>query len=104
MALGLEFYMKRETLQTLLDVVTKKGEKGVAITGFTKDESDQYGNNFSGWVKQSKEDSEAKKDRFFVANGKVFWSDGKVTVASKQEQKPVSKQVVEDDSGDLLPF
>ena len=101
MALGLEFYIKKETLKTLLDVLEKKGEKGIAITGFTKDESDQYGNNFSSWVKQSKEDQETKKDRFWVANGKVFWSDGKVTVA---EKKAANMNKAEDSDSSDLPF
>lgn len=45
------------------------------------DEIDQYGNNVSMYVEQSKEDREAKKKRTYVGNGRVVWTDGKIETA-----------------------
>lgn len=77
-------YIKKETLKTLLEVVEKKGEKGVEITLSTGDETNEYGQNVSGYVAQTKEQRESGKPKFYVGNGKVFWTDGKITVAAKQ--------------------
>ena len=75
MAALMDVYVKIETLQTLLDVVTKKGEKGLSITVSLNDSSDQYGNNVNSFVAQTKEQREAKKPKFYIGNGKVFWTN-----------------------------
>jgi len=80
-----EFYIKKETLETLLKTITAKKEKGISLTISIQDESNQYGQNVSGYVSQTKEQREAKVERFFVGNGKVFWNDGKITTATKSE-------------------
>lgn len=96
-------YIKKEVLETLLKVVNQKGEKGLDITISTNEESNQYGQNISAYVSQTKEQREAKKDKFYVGNGKVFWTDGKITLAVKKEvvheAKPISKEEESD-----LPF
>jgi len=84
-------YIKKETLKTLLDVVTKKDEKGIEITISINDESNQFSQNLSSYVSQSKEQREAKKDKFYVGNGKVFWTDGKISVATKKEDVTVNE-------------
>ena len=70
------------------------------------DDVNDYGQNIKAYVSQSKEDREAKKDKFYVGNGKTFWTDGKITVAAKKETihnaEPIAGSVEEDDSG--LPF
>ena len=92
-------YIKKETLQKMLDVLNKKqGDegKGISITISQNDESNQYGQNVSSWVSQSKEQREAKKERFFIGNGKVFWSNGEAKIANqntvenntKEEEEP----------------
>ena len=96
-------YIKRETLKTLLDVVTKKDEKGIEITISTNDDSNQFGQNISSYVSQTKEQREAKKDKFYVGNGKVFWTDGKIAVGSKKEETHEAKPITEEESDDL-PF
>lgn len=93
------FYLKKETLKTLLEVVEKKGEKGVELTISINDQSNQYGQNISSYVSQSKEQREAKKERFYIGNGKVFWTDGKIVVGKKEEvheDKPIEQQESED--------
>ncbi len=44
------------------------------LTMDLKDESDQYGNDCSVWIQQSKEERDAKARRTFLGNGKVLWS------------------------------
>jgi hypothetical protein len=50
-----------------------KGKKGsyLNITGFVNDEVDQYGNNVSIIVSQSKEEREVKTPRVYLGNGKT---------------------------------
>lgn len=87
-------YIKKETLKTLLEVVEKKGEKGVELTISINDEANQYGQNISSYVSQSKEQRESKKEKFYTGNGKVFWTDGKISVIKKEEvheAKPIEQ-------------
>ena len=102
-----DIWIKTETLQILLDTAKKKGVPGIALTLSTSDETNQYGQNVSAYVSQSKEDREAKKDRFYVGNGKLFWTDGKITKAEKKEKGngPVSQPSDNSDQyPDELPF
>lgn len=96
-------YIKRETLKTLLDVVTKKDEKGIEITISTNDDSNQFGQNISSYVSQTKEQRETKKDKFYVGNGKVFWTDGKISIGVKKEETHEAKPITEEEA-DPLPF
>lgn len=98
-----DLYIKEETLDILLKTIRKKGEKGISLTVSINDETNQWGQNVSAYVSQSKEDREAKKNRFFVGNGKTFWTDGKISVAEKKTDSVVQDAVVIDD-GDELPF
>lgn len=97
-----DLYIKEETLEVLLKTIRKKGEKGISLTVSLNDESNQWGQNLSAYVSQSKEDREAKKDRFYVGNGKTFWTDGKISVAEKKAEEAVSDAVIVED--DDLPF
>lgn len=96
-----DLYIKKEVLETLLKTVSAKGEKGVSLTISASDESNQYGQNVSAYVSQSKEDREAKKQKYYVGNGKVFWTDGKISVAVKSESGASEGALA---SADDLPF
>lgn len=55
------------------------------------DKQDDYGNNVSVFVQQSKEEREAKTPKKFVGNGKVAWTDGNIVKAEfveRTESKP----------------
>jgi len=69
----------------------KNGKKGYIATILISDDVSQYGDNASGWAKQSKEERESKAKRKYFANGTAFWSDGKVTIVNKY--KPQGKVV-----------
>ncbi len=100
-------YIKEETLETLLNTIRKKGEKGISIDISINDETNQWGQNVSAWVSQTKEQREAKKDRFYVGNGKCFWNNGKIEIAKKQEEVHTAEVVNNTETNwddDDLPF
>ena len=99
-----EIYLKKEVLETLLKTVTAKGENGVSITISTSDETNNYGQNVSGFVSQTKEQREAKANKYYVGNGKVFWTDGKITVAKKKEEATAPAPAPVQESFNDLPF
>ena len=94
-------YLKKEILKVLLDTLEKKGENGIEVTISINDESNGYGQNVSAYVSQTKEQREAKAQRFYVGNGKCFWTDGKITIGTKDE--PAQPMTTEDGDGGL-PF
>ena len=76
------------------------GKVYVNLTMAVNDET-RYGNNTSIYVSQTKEEREAKKQRSYLGNGKVLWTDGKITLAEREqeaEQTPQQKEVAD------LPF
>jgi hypothetical protein len=99
-------YLKKETLQTMLDTLDRKGEKGIALTVAVNDDAANYGQNVSAFVSQSKEDREAKKPKFYVGNGKTFWSNKGEFIPAREQAAPggwnqeSNSDVPEDD----LPF
>jgi len=82
-----------------------KAKNGKVYYNFTlaiNDES-KFGNNVSAFDSQTQEEREAKKPKQYLGNGKVFWTDGNVVRAEKDEaSQPQAASVAVDDSG--LPF
>ncbi|WP_407491742.1 hypothetical protein [Elizabethkingia anophelis] len=91
-------YIKKETLEQLLSTVTKKNEKGVELTISIQEEGNQYGQNVSAFVSQSKEQRDSGVNKFYVGNGNTFWTDGKIQVVKKNSSTGTGS----DDSD--LPF
>ena len=103
MAAILNLYLKKETLQTMINVMEKKNISGMGVDVSVNDESDQYGNNVKAYASQSKEDREVNKPKFYIANGKVVWTDGKAVVKPEQKQNDIKPESsFTDDLG--LPF
>lgn len=94
---------KKARLREYLDILDKKGEEFYNLTIPISDTVNEYGQNVKAHASQTKEQREAKKDKFYVGNGKVLWTDGKIVKAEKQEavQSPAK---VEDFDDDKLPF
>lgn len=90
-----DLYIKTETLETMLNVLKKRGDKGISITVSINDEGNQWGQNVSAYVSQSKEEREAKKQKFYVGNGRTFWTDGKIAVAEKKQDNTSAIQDAE---------
>jgi len=93
-------YITAEKLKTLLDVVSKKQEKGVELTISINDDFNDYKQNVSAFVSQTKEQRDAKKPKFYVGNGRSFWSTNNDHPKPPVEAETVTAEVVNDD----LPF
>ena len=63
----------------------KNGQKYYNLNIGINDLSDQYGNNIQVTEPQTLEQRNAKESKTFYGNGKVFWTDGKIEVAKKNE-------------------
>jgi YbbR domain-containing protein len=63
---------------------------------YLKDEKDQYGNDVSVSIGQTKEEREQKVTKVYLGNGKTVWQSDSV-----QAQQEVKNDTLEDDS---LPF
>lgn len=71
-------------MATLLSLGIKgKDGKYTNVTVRLGDELDDYGNNVSAWIEQTKEQRDAKEKRNYIGNGKVVWTDGKVIAAKE---------------------
>lgn len=89
------------------DFVNDKGY--VNLNVWINDDVDQYNNNVSATVKQTKEQWEAKVPKVYVGNGKVTKSEGDIKVIEYQpkeelgsaQQSMAGRNVTEDDG---LPF
>ena len=79
----------------------KNGSKYYNLNISINDLTDNYGNNIQVTEPQSKEQREAKEQRTFYGNGKVFWTDGKCTIAEKKVSNPIVNN--NSDNSDL-PF
>ena len=83
-----EIYIKKETIDKIAQVLNSKSgdeAKGFKMTISINDETNNYGQNVTAFAAQTKEQRDAKTDKFYVGNGKVFWTDGKITIASKND-------------------
>jgi len=85
----LDIYLKKEALEKLLQAVTVRQQKGIGVTVSVEDKTNDYGNNVTAWVSQSKEERALKKEKFYVGNGKVFYTkDNHIEAASRVEREP----------------
>lgn len=98
-----EIWIKKETVELLYKAFQKNTEiNGIGITISLNDESNEWGQNVSAYLSQTKEEREEKKKKFYVGNGKTFWTDGKITLGAKKEDKVEVAEVIDDK--DDLPF
>ena len=74
-----------------------KGKDGAVYYNFTIAVNDEtrYGNNVAFMDSQTKEEREAKKNRDYIGNGKVVWTDGNIAVAEREEQVAQPQATVE---------
>jgi len=77
--------------------------KYLNLTIAVNDNLDNYGNNVSLAIQQSKEERDLKASKTYLGNGKVVYTNGEVKVAEKQD-KPL--QNTSDKFKDIpdLPF
>ena len=88
-------YLVKDTSYTYDQVseitgIKQRAKNGDLYYNFTmriEDETGKFGNNAGMWDQQTKEERDAKTERHYTGNAKVVWTDGKVSVAVKQEQE-----------------
>jgi hypothetical protein len=80
-------------------VSAANGKVYINLTMAVNDET-KYGNNTSIYVSQTKEEREAKKQRQYLGNGKVVWTDNNIVLAQREQQVQAVTSTEETD----LPF
>ena len=101
-----EIYLKKSTIETMLKALNAKQGKegeGVKLTISLSDQTNNFGQNVSAYVAQTKEQRDAKTPLFYVGNGKTFWSKGETPVPQREEQQQ-APQPVSSEKDDSLPF
>ena len=83
-----------------------KNDSGVWVkyTMSVNDKQDDYGNNASVFVSQTKEERDSKTPKKFVGNGKVAWTDGNIVKAEFVERKAASVPIQNTIEDQDLPF
>jgi hypothetical protein len=85
-ALG-SIYLTRDKAKQILDKMDREGLKGVSLDVSLGDKTDNYGNNISVYYSQTKEQRDNKDRRVYLANGKVFWTDGTIKRAERKQEE-----------------
>ena len=101
-----EIYVKKSTLETMLKALNAKQGKegeGVKLTISLSDQPNNFGQNVSVYVAQTKEQRDTKKPLFYVGNGKTFWSKGE-TPCPQREQPTQAPQPVTAANDNEPPF
>ena len=101
-----EIYLKKSTLETILKALNSKQGKdaeGVKLTISLSDQTNNYGQNVSVYVAQTKDQRDAKTPLFYVGNGKTFWSKGETPVPQREQPTQAPQTVTAGDEDDL-PF
>ena len=83
-----------------------KGKKGVYYTmNFFISEESRFGNNISFTKAQTKDEQDAGAARVYLNehNGRVYWTDGKVSVATRDEEQTSAPKKAAEPIDDL-PF
>ena len=84
-------YITLEKLKQIVQTVEAKQAKGFGFTAAINDEPNQYGQNISYWAEQTKEQRETKAAKWYFANGKVAWTDGKVPQVPAKDPTPLQQ-------------
>ena len=91
-----EIYVKKSTLETIIKALNAKQGKegeGVKLTISLSDQTNNYGQNVSAYVAQTKDQKDAKAPLFYVGNGKTFWSKGETPVPQREQPKQAPQTV-----------
>ena len=129
MTLFAKLSSSKKQLKLLVETMEKKGldyiDFDIAINDQIKEFEGSKGTilqNSSMWVSQTKEAQAAKTPKFFVANGRANYTDGKITIITKDGVKtgnivydetfstpdefgsPAKSKKADTSGGDGLPF
>jgi len=82
-------YFTLDKLKEIVKVCESKNETGFKFTASVSDQSNQFGQNVSFFAEQSKEQRDAKVSKYYFGNGKVFWTDNKISLGTKEQPAEV---------------
>lgn len=78
-------------------VTSKNGKAYLNLTMSVNDET-KFGNNTGVFIRQTKEQRDAKDKKEYIGNGQVVWTSGDVVVAEKEETESETTSSVADSS------
>lgn len=78
-------------------VTSKNGKAYLNLTMSVNDET-KFGNNTGVFIRQTKEQRDAKDKKEYIGNGQVVWTSGDVVVAEKEELESETTSSVADSS------
>ena len=90
-------------MSALIDL-SIKGKDG-QYTNYTisiSDETNQWGQNVTMYLRQTKEERDAKQPKKYVGNGRVVWNNGTIVNAVPNDARVEHKESNEEN--DDLPF
>jgi hypothetical protein len=92
-------YQTIKQLELLLAKAKENG-KGISTTIAVSETVDQFGNNVSMWIAQTKEQRDAKAPRNYIGNGTVIFSKAsQYPIAPKKPKSQTNNELNSD-----LPF
>jgi hypothetical protein len=108
-------YITLEKLEEIVKTLKAKQQKGFNFTVSISDESREFDGsdgkksyqNVSLYAEQTKEQREKKANKYYFANGGVFWTDGKIVKAGPPHQQSSNASPAPQTSAstaDNLPF
>jgi len=99
-------YIKLDTLKQITYTLEVKGLNCVELTIAVNDEVNNYNQNVSAFVAQTKEQKEAKTKKFYIGNGRTVWTDGKIQAFEYKKDSGQEKKAKSDKQADEtdLPF
>jgi hypothetical protein len=93
-------YLKLSTLKEMIDVLERKQENGIELTISINDTTNNYNQNVSAFVAQTKEQREAKTNKFYVGNGRTVWTDGKIQAFEYKKDNAQERKAESDKQAD----
>lgn len=78
-------------------VTSKNGKAYLNLTMSVNDET-KFGNNTGVFIRQTKEQRDAKDKKEYIGNGQVVWTSGDVVVAEKEQTESEATSSVADSS------
>jgi hypothetical protein len=75
-----------------------KGKNGAVycMINISINDDSKFGNNVAALIPQSEEERAAKKAKEYLGNGKIYWTDGSIKTAEKDDDQ--------EQESDNLPF
>lgn len=73
---------------TKIDKSKLKDGKYLNVQVSVNNDTDNYGNNVTFTINQTKEERDAKEKKTYIGNGRVVWTDNVINLAEKKEEAP----------------